>query len=305
MDSKGKGGTVVRFRMPVTLLSLVAMVCFGCAPDSPTDGPIDSRSSSGPIGQQDVTFFGAGKVARYQQHSDGSLESMGPLFFAEIFIAERGKVTDASVKFPPPLGDVRDLLFRHSESDEIGDVMYLSGTAHDIDELDQKFPPGEYTFSFKTGNGDIVSHSVNFKNRQFAQQPLIIFMQNEKQIAIDQVDPAVDLVITWPPFEEGRADENGVLDDLIFVAIDSCTVEDIVHSGRPFEKEHYLTYLATEYVVSANTLQHGQKYSMYVEHAILPDTHNESGIPAFATLAASTYMDFTTTGETDPNYCNK
>jgi len=279
------------------------MVGFGCTPDRPTGDPTDSRSATGPIGQQDVTFFGAGKVARYQQHSDGSLESMGPLFFAEIFIAEGGEVTDANVKVPEPLGDVRDLLFRHSESDEIGDVMYLSGTANDIDELDQNFPPGEYTFSFKTGSGVTVSRSVNFKNRQFAKQPLIIFMQNEQRIAIDQVDPAIDLVITWPPFEEGRADENGVLDDLIFVAIDSCIVEDIVHSGRPFEKEDYLTYLATDYVVSANTLQHGQKYSMYVEHAILPDTHSESGIPAFATLAASTYMDFSTTGETDPNYC--
>jgi len=290
----------VRFRMPVMLLFLAAIFCFGCTPDSPTD----SQSPDELIGQQDVTFFGAGKVARYQQHSDGSLESMGPLFFAEIFIAEGGKISAASVKFPEPLGDVRDLLFRHSESDEIGDVMYLSGTAESIEALDQRFPPGEYTFSFRTGSGDAVSRSVNFGDRQFAKQPLIIFMQNEQRIAIDQVDPAIDLVITWPPFEEGRADENGVLDDLIFVAIDSCIVEDIVHSGRPFEKEDYLTYLATEYVVRANTLQHGQQYSMYVEHAILPDTHSESGIPAFATLAASTYMDFSTTGETDSNYCH-
>ncbi len=291
---------MVRFRTSVTLLPLVAMVCFGCAPDSPTA----SRSSAGPIGQQDVTFFGAGKVARYQQHSDGSLESMGPLFFAEIFIAEGGKVTNASIKFPEPPGDVRDLLYRHSESEEIGDVMYLSGTAESIEELDRNFPPGEYIFSFRTGSGDVVSRSVNFGDRQFAKQPLIIFIQNDQRIAIDQVDPAVDLVITWPPFAEGRADDNGVLDDLIFVAIDSCIVEDIVHSGRPFEKEDYLTFLATDYVVSANTLQHGQQYSMYVEHAILPDTHSESGIPAFATLAASTYMDFSTTGETDPNYCH-
>lgn len=230
---------------------------------------------------------------------------MGPLFFAEIFIAEGGKVEDASIRFPQPLGDVRELLYRHSESDEIGDVMYLSGTAENIDELERNYPSGEYTFDFATGNGAVISRSVSFKERQFAKQPVIIFMQKEQRIAIDQVDPAIDLVITWPPFEEGRADVNGVLDDLIFVAIDSCTVEDIVHSGRPFEKEDYLTYQATQYVVSANTLEHGQKYSMYVEHAILPDTHNVSGIPAFATLAASTYMDFKTVGVTDPSYCGE
>ena len=291
----------MRDRFWVLPLVLAVMIGAACSPDNSSD----SDSANKPIGQQDVTFFGAGKVARYQQRSDGSLESMGPLFFAEIFIADGGKVTDASVKFPAPLGDVRELLYRHSESDEIGDVMYLSGTAESIEELDQEFPPGEYTFSFRTGSGAVVSRSVNFKDRQFAKQPVIIFMQNEQKIAIDQVDPAVDLVITWPAFEEGRADDNGVLDDLIFVAIDSCTVEDIVHSGRPFEKENYLTYLATEYYVSANTLEPGQQYSMYVEHAILPDTHNVSGIPAFATLAASTYMDFTTLGDTDPSYCSQ
>ena len=288
-------------RASVSLLVLLAIIGFACSPDSDTVTP----SSDKPIGQQDVTFFGAGKVARYQQSSDGSLESMGPLFFAEIFIAEGGKVKDASIRFPQPLGDVRELLYRHSESDEIGDVMYLSGTAENIDELERNFPTGEYTFDFKTGNGAVVSRSVNFKDRQFAKQPVIIFKQNEQRIAIDQVDPAIDLDITWPPFEEGRADVNGVLDDLIFVAIDSCTVEDMVHSGRPFEKEDYLTYRATEYSVRANTLEPGQKYSMYVEHAILPDTQNVSGIPAFATLAASTYMDFTTLGDTDPSYCSQ
>jgi hypothetical protein len=291
----------VQIRVPGLFLALAAIVAAGCSPDNSPD----SHAIDKPIGQEDVTFFGAGKVARYEQHSDGSLESMGPLFFAEIFIAAGGKVTDASVKFPAPLGDVRELLYRHSDSDEIGDVMYLSGLAESIEALDRDFPPGEYTFRFKTGRGDVVSRSVSFKDRQFAKQPVIIFMQNEQKIAIDQVDSAVDLVITWPTFEEGRADDNGVLDDLIFVAIDSCIVEDIVHSGRPFEKDDYLTYLATEYVVGSNTLQPGQKYSMYVEHAILPDTHNVSGIPAFATLAASTYMDFTTLGEADPGYCSQ
>ena len=106
--------------------------------------------------------------------------------------------------------------------------------------------------------------------------------------------------------QSGLADRiNGVLDDLIFVAIDSCTVEDIVHSGRPFEKDDHLTFRATEYVVAAGTLKPGQTYSMYVEHALLPNTQKDYGMPAFATFAASTYMDFQTVGETDPSYCDE
>jgi len=291
----------VRIRACPAWAILVIFSASGCSPDSSTESGLSGED----VGQDDVTFFGAGKVARYQQQSDASLENMGPLFFAEIFIAAGGQITDASIQFPQPAGDVRELLYRHSESDEIGDVMYLNGNADTLNELDQIFPPGEYIFNFRTGSGNVINHAVSFNHRKFAKQPVIIFQQNEQTIAIDQVDPSVDLVITWPPFSEGRADANGVLDDLIFVAIDSCTVEDIVHSGRPFEKDDYLTFRATEYVVSAGTLLPGQEYSMYVEHAILADTDDVSGIPAFATLAASTYMDFRTTGATDPNECGE
>ena len=76
-----------------------------------------------------------------------------------------------------------------------------------------------------------------------------------------------------------------------------------MHSGRPFEKEDYLTFRAGDYVVPAGTLAPGQTYSMYVEHAVLPDTRRHHGVPAFATFAASTYMDFRTSGVADPDYC--
>jgi len=53
----------------------------------------------------------------------------------------------------------------------------------------------------------------------------------------------------------------------------------------------------------ANKLEPGQTYAMYVEHAIFTDTQNDFGMPGFATLASSTYMNFQTLGMTDPNYC--
>jgi hypothetical protein len=291
----------MRIRLHLLWLFLATVSIVGCAPDKSTT----PGSTADYVGQDDVTFFGAGKVARYQQGDDGSLENMGPLFFAEIFIAAGGEITDASIQFPQPVGDTRELLFRHSESGQIGDVMYLSGIADTIDELEQKFPRGEYFFRFKTGGGSVINQAVSFNGRTFAKQPVIIFKQDDRVIAMDEVDTTIDLVITWPPFSEGQADTNGILDDLIFVAIDSCMIEDIVHSGRPFEKDDYLTFRATDYVVGAGTLLPGQAYSMYVEHAILAGTQEVSGIPAFATLAASTYMEFRTMGETDPNYCDE
>ena len=276
-----------------------AVLLFAACSDAPQGSTSDARTI-----RDHVTFYGVGKVARFRQHADASLEDMGPLFFAEIFIAAGGTVDDATVTFPPPVSEVRTLEYRHSESEEIGDVMYLSGLAADADALEASFPTGAYRFSFSTPGGDAVDSTVTFAGASFPRQPVIIFEQDGQRVPVGAVDPSRDLVITWPAFTQGRADPNEILDDLIFVAIDSCTVEDIVHSGRPFEKNNYLTFRASEYKVPAGTLEPGQAYSMYVEHALLPETRDDYGMPAFATLAASTYLDFKTTGNTDRAYCD-
>ena len=255
------------------------------------------------LSQKDVTFFGTGKVSRYQQIKDGSHKILKPLFFAEIFISTNGVVKNAKIKFPKFLDITEELKYRYSESDEIGDVMYLSGFAENYEDLEIKFPMGDYSFSFETSEGTVRDSVVSYKDKSFPIHPKIILKQLNKVISIDQVDPKEELIITWPIFSEGRADENGLLDDPIFVAIDSCKIEDVVHSGRPFEKNGYLTIRANQYIVAAGTLETEHKYSMYVEHAIFTDTQNENGMPAFATLASSTYMDFNTTGIIDPDYC--
>jgi len=289
----------LREHLQIILLCFLIQPLVGCSQSNDAAAP---EANSDTI-RDHVTFYGAGKVARYQQHMDSSLEYLGPLFFAEIFIAEGGEVSDASVLFPAPVNERRQLEYRYSESEEIGDVMYLSGRAETDEELELNFPSGAFQFTFSTPGGDVVDSVVSFEGGAFPTQPVIIFKQDGELIPFDKVDAGRDLTITWPPFTEGRADENGILDDLIFVAIDSCAVEDMVHSGRPFEKDDHLTFEAKDYVVPARTLDPGQTYSMYVEHALLPNTQKNYGMPAFATFAASTYMDFKTTGETDPSYC--
>ena len=195
------------------------------------------------------------------------------------------------------------LLFRHSESDEIGDVMYHSEMLQSYETLEEKYPMGAYRFNFETSEGRILNSVVSYKNKSFPEHPVIMFYQDDMRIGINEVDSTKELIIKWPEFSAGQSDPNNILDDPIFVAIDSCIMEDIIHSGRPFEKNGYLNYQAKEYKVTANKLEPGQTYAMYVEHAIFTDTQNDFGMPGFATLASSTYMDFQTLGITDPDYC--
>ena len=255
------------------------------------------------LSQKDVTFYGTGKVSRYQQLDDDTLEALQPLFFAEIFITEGGNVNDATVILPNAQESTIKLLFRHSESDEIGDVMYHSEMLESYETLEEKYPMGAYRFNFETSEGRILNSIVSYKNKSFPEHPVIMFYQDDMRIGINEVDSTKELIIKWPEFSAGQSDPNNILDDPIFVAIDSCIMEDIIHSGRPFEKNGYLNYQAKEYKVTANKLEPGQTYAMYVEHAIFTDTQNDFGMPGFATLASSTYMDFQTLGMTDPDYC--
>ena len=292
----------MRYQLRTFLILISFSLFWGCAETSNEEPVAQVVTEVETVGDH-VTFYGTGKVARYQQNMDSSLEYLGPLFFAEIFIAAGGEVTDASVKFPPPVNETKQLEYRYSESDEIGDVMYLSGRAESDEELERNYPSGAFEFTFSTPGGDVIDSVVSFEGGAFPTQPVIIFEQGGQAIPFEAVDAGQDLRITWAPFAEGRADKNDVLDDLIFVAIDSCVVEDMVHSGRPFEKDDNLTFRAEDYTVAAGTLAPGQTYSMYLEHALLPNTQRDYGMPAFATFAASTYMDFKTIGNTDPAYC--
>ena len=266
---------------------------------------------SAPIAQQaDVSFFVAGKVARYQQDARGALSPINYMFFAEVFLTKDGKAWESTLEIPGgdgPGGDGTEkaLEYRHSESPLINDVMYLSGAADSKTELDETFPNGEYKFRFKTSSGNITNGVASFIGARFPKQPVITFVQDGRAVSVLEVDASKDLVVTWTPFSEGHADPNGILDDLIFVAVDSCTIEDMVHSGRPFEGTKFLTFADTDFRISAGTLEPGQTYKMYVEHARLAGTHRVAGIPAFATFAASTYMDFVTLGKTTASSCPK
>ncbi len=257
--------------------------------------------------QADVTFFGAGRVARFQQDEAGKLSLLNYMFFAEVFLTREGKASNATLTFPGAFpgaqGPVKALEYRHSDSPLINDVMYLNGAVASKDELDRTYPVGAYVFDFATPSGEVKKAAVSFEGSAFPVQPVIELRQDGRAVAIGEIDAARDLVVTWPPFAGGRADPNGILDDLIFVAVDSCTVEDMVHSGRPFEGTGYLTHEAPEYVIGAGSLEPGQTYNMYVEHAVLASTYDLSGVPAFATYASSTYMDIRTTGTAAADSC--
>ena len=70
---------------------------------------------------------------------------------------------------------------------------------------------------FKPAPDKITTNFVKleFEGGAFPTQPVIIFEQDGARIPFEAVNAEKDLVVTWPPFTAGRADEDGILDDLI------------------------------------------------------------------------------------------
>ena len=76
-----------------------------------------------------------------------------------------------------------------------------------------------------------------------------------------------------------------------------------VFGGRPRDGTPYLNYQDTEFTLSADKLEAGRKYALFVEHAILADIDESTGIFGIASFAPTTYLDFATTGKNTGKAC--
>jgi hypothetical protein len=118
--------------------------------------------------------------------------------------------------------------------------------------------------------------------------------QNGKVADPNAIDPDRDLRVVWSDFENGAADPNGIIDDMIYAMMGNCLGEETVHSGHAFE-EHALTYEKKEFTIPKESLHAGQVFQIEVEFSEM-DTDRYENIPTIVTHAASTFLDIRTTG---------
>lgn len=243
--------------------------------------------------QRDITFIVAGKTSNHRQQFDGAVEALNYHFFAEIFRQPDGIVSPASIS-PPLTASPIDF------SDSGYALEMHGGRYRSEQDLEANYPDGDYIFHFTAPSIGSVSQTVVMTNHRVSGSglpaaPQISLSQAGQSAAPERINPALDLVVKWSEFSEGRRDPLGIMDDLLFVIMANCEGERIAHSGRPFEGTPYLTYADTSFVIRADTMQPEHAYQLSVEHAIL-NTSLEHGVPAFATFATTTFLDLKTTG---------
>ncbi|GMR23610.1 MAG: hypothetical protein BMS9Abin37_2053 [Acidobacteriota bacterium] len=275
--------------------------------------------------ESDVSFVAAIKGSRYDQPHDGEPELTRYFFFTEIFRAEGGVVTDATLqKVGSPSDPAQDPPW-HFETR--GDVLtFAGGYFPSVSELDAAFPDGRYQLDLDSPSGRLSAQKIEFapipafrsepverragpeaeleRSQYRVPQPVTISLaQDGHSVAPSRVDPDNELTVRWSDFVQGRADPNGIVDDLIFVILNDCHKEVVSHSGRPFAGTPFLTYEAESYSVPKGSLVPGLPYTIVVEHASVVNSDQSQGVAVFASYATVTYLEFHTSGAATDDTC--
>ena len=253
-------------------------------------------SLSAPVNaqQQDVTFFVIGKHANFDQLPDGALEPVDFSFFSEIFFTANGDAENAFMNMPT--GErIRFRDQRLLEGPEKDNLLLISGAKRfsSYAELLSWYPDGVYEIEFDTPSGSVSDVELEFPVNGLPNAPKIFLYQDGKPVC-GVVDPDKALEVRWSRFTQGGADENGILDDLIFAILEDETGQRVSHSGRPFEGKPYLTYVDTSHKIEAAAMQDAKEYTLNVEHAVLTDTSKFDSVPAMTTYAVTTRLKFRT-----------
>lgn len=244
----------------------------------------------------DVTFFVIGKHANFLQDANGNLTPVDYSFFSEIFLTAAGDASNATLRLPTgatiPFRDMR--LAAGSSRDNI---LLISGEDRytTFDDLQSRYPDGDYRVQFDTPSGAVAGGTLTFRKRPLPRPPRIAVNQ-DNITDCTVLAPGRNARISWQPFSEGRADPNRILDDLVFVILTDENGYRVAHSGRPFEGRPYLRFVDSAFTIDGHVLDANKTYTLSVEHALLDDTVQFSGVPAFTTRAVTTKMQLRTGG---------
>ena len=251
---------------------------------------------AGPISaqQKDVTFFVIGKHANYDQSTTGDLSPVDFSFFSEIFLSDDGDAENAFMNMPT--GErIRFRDQRLVDGPDHDNLLLISGAKRfsSYADLLSWYPDGIYSIQFETPSGSVSGASLEFPVNGLPRPPLLsLYQDGEKRC--DVIDPDKDLEVRWSEFSQGSADENGILDDLVFAILEDESGTRVSHSGRPFEGKPYLTYADRQHAILASAMNDAANYTLSVEHAILTDTQKIDSVPAMTTYAVTTKFRFST-----------
>lgn len=297
---------------------LLAAIVLGLCACSGEPGPAEQTAPQAAPGAAEdtaaeagnhVSFFVVGKSWNFDQDTAGALKLVDLAYFAEIFKTADGTVTDAFMQRNAP----GSAPIAFDDEGDGGAVLYgMSGVRHDsVETLDAELPNGDYVFRFWTPAGNVEGFDISLgetdSQTELPPGPVISLAQDGAPVAPDAVAPGVGVMVSWTSFATGRADPNGIADDLIFVMMKDCFGERAFHSGRPLDtpnplapdkpSDSLLTFADNEVLIPGDAWRPGMRYTLDVEHARLLDTDKRQGVVGMSTFAVTTHLPVQVLGE--------
>ena len=263
------------------------LACLVLAPLAPSPAVAQTR---------DVNFAVVGKHAGFEQVGEGRPERQYYSFFSEIFLAD-GTPLGEAVLIRPDGREVRFTDQRQVVGPSRDRILLIRGDRRYESEadLDEAWPDGEYIFRYRPPGADKdVSIAVGLGEGDYPDGPRVWLQQNGEEVAVDNIDPTMDLVVRFTPFESGHADPREICDDMIFVILRDEESYKVDHSGRPFQGQRFMLYSDTERVIPAAALAPASRFTLSVEHATLEETARGSGVPVMSTRAVTTALEIQT-----------
>jgi len=249
----------------------------------------------------DVTYFAVVKNHVYAQDSDSHITEKGYTFLAYIFLSQDSTISDAYLKFPGAAGRKEAFPdFRNLNSVEKDTYLFIRSEKvySDKQEYDTDYPDGTYTVEFVTSSG-LHRSDIEVTGDVYPKAAVMTLYQSGREVVPERIDPNTGLRVVWGGFPQGRADPNGILDDVVFVIVKDCHGGKILHSGRPFQGFHLL-YTDKDYTVQAGTLLPGRRYELIVDNGLRVDSNTEAGVPGVGFYAQTNKMAVQTIGTPDP-----
>ena len=221
-------------------------------------------------------------------------------FFSEVFLLPNGSLESGTLARAGTDGSPL-------EYEDRGENFYIEMGHFDTqDEVDRAHPNGTYLFSLVAPSVRLLDVPLDLfgpSGQTDIPAPITISLRQSGQpVSPLEVDPDLDLVVSWSDYSNGQADPRGIVDDMIFVVVADCHGERLFHTGLPFQGPS-TTYRTTEITVEAERLAAGQPYSAFVEFPHVVDSDEANGVPGFTSYATATYLDLHTTGPLSDAEC--
>lgn len=238
----------------------------------------------------DIMFIVLGKMAIYNQDAASNVKLKDYIFVAEIMPKNEIEITNAT------LTNTLDPAQVYKFEKKNRAYLAYGGRYLTTEELHKSHDEGTYLFEYTTPRGTIKQLQTLKRRPNIPDMPeakKIYLKQGGKTVHPYQINPNLDLVVSWDDYSHGITQPNSIIDDLVFVMTKDHEGNNVDHSGMPFDNKPCLSYKDKSYTIKAEKLRPGLSLNLVVELATADALMNKE-VPAVSTYSTITSTEIRT-----------